>query len=308
MKPKMNFIVMMSLVFVMMFTTSVYAFEDIKGDPAEQSIMKLKEAGIVSGETAKQFNPKGKVSFAQGIPLIVKSLDLNINHIKFIKEPLASDYFTSVPDREWYSQSFVIAQLNGLPLDKDVDPNQMMTREQFAYLLLQAIEMKVEFPPIRAALHIDIEDTDWEHDKFKYSIQELAFLKIVELDKKDMFYPKQEVTRAQAAMWLHSAREVVKSNEQKPVPNEPPVMDEDITIKIEKETKDVNKVTITWGERPNSGYGITIKSIEFKNKEAIISYELHYPEPNMDYLTVISYPKAATYISSQYTPVLKPYK
>jgi PrcB C-terminal/S-layer homology domain len=308
MKPKLNFMVILSLVFVMLFTTSVYAFEDIKGDPAEQSIMKLKEDGIVSGETAKQFNPKGKVSFAQGIPLIVKSLDLNINHIKFIRAPLASDYFTSVPDRAWYAEYFIIAHLNGLPVDKDVDPNQTMTREQFAYMLLKAITMKVEFPPIRAMVEIDIEDTDWENEQYKYSVQELAFLKIVQLDKKQMFYPKQEVTRAQAAIWLNAARELVKGYEQKPLPIDPPVIDQDITMKIEKVTNDVNKVTITWGERPNSGYGITIKSIEFKNKEAVISYELHYPEPNMDYLTVISYPKATTYISSQYTPILKPYK
>lgn len=297
---------MLSVVCVFLFTTSAYAFQDIKGDPAEQSILSLKEAGIVSGVDANHYDPKGKLSFAQAVYLITKGLELNINHIKFVKQPLASDYFTSVSDSAWYADSLVIAHLNGLPLGKDLNPDQIITREQFADLLKHAIEKKGEFPLIE--IYIDIADMDEVQIAYKDSVQALTIMNIIRLDDKQKFLPKQEVTRAQAAMWVHAAREFVKTHTDNTTPDEQLMPDKDVAVLVEKHTSEVSKVTVSWGEQSNSGYGIIIKGIEFKNnKEAIISYELSYPEPGMHYLMVLTHPKAVTYIPSQYKPVLKPY-
>ncbi|TCZ80100.1 S-layer homology domain-containing protein [Paenibacillus albiflavus] len=305
MKLKINRIMMLALVFIMMLSTSAYAFEDIKGDPAEASIMKLKEAGIVSGEDAKHYNPQGKVSFAQGVSLITKGMDLNINHIKFVKAPMASDYFSSVPNDAWYASAFINAHLNGLPIDRDVDPNQAMTREQFANLLKHAIDEKGSYPLIQ--IYLEIADMDEVQQDYAASVQAITILKIAQLDDKQKFYPKEAITRGQVAGWVDAAREFVGKMKPIIVSGERPEYTKDITMKIEKESSNVNKVTITWHDRPNSGYGIVIKGIEFTSKnEAIITYDLQFPTKGSNYLTVISNPTAITYISNQYTPVLNP--
>ncbi len=88
-------ILIMALVAMMLFTLgqTVWAFKDVKNDANEQKISELKKLGILSGDKNDKFNPKGKLTYAEGISLIVKGLDLNIDHIRFIKEPKASDYF-----------------------------------------------------------------------------------------------------------------------------------------------------------------------------------------------------------------------
>jgi len=305
MKFKIKCIMMLTLVFIMMLTTSAYAFEDIKGDPAEASIMKLKEAGIVSGEDTKHYNPQGKVSFAQGVSIITKGLDLNINHIKFIKAPMASDYFASVPNDAWYASAFIVAHLNDLPIDRDVDPNQAMTREQFANLLKHAIDKKGSY--VLNEIYLKIADMDEVEKDYAASVQALMILKIAQLDDKQKFNPKEAITRGQVAGWVDAAREFVHKMRPIIVPGERPEYTKDITMKVEKESGNVNKVTITWHNRPNSGYGIVIKGIEFNsNNEAIITYNLQFPTKGSYYLTVISNPTAITYISNQYTPVLNP--
>lgn len=67
-------------------------------------------------------HPKNSISAATAVSLIVKGLNLNIDNIRFIKEPKASDYYTKVKDNAPYAGDFIIAQFNGLELPKDINP------------------------------------------------------------------------------------------------------------------------------------------------------------------------------------------
>lgn len=80
---------------------------------------------------------------------------------------------------------------------------------------------------------------------------------------------------------------------------------EEVTMTVTKVNDDINKVELSWGEKGNSGYSITIDSIIFDHdeKQATIYYTLHYPDPDKMYLTVITEPKADTYISAEYEPM-----
>src|SRR5690606_34202651 len=69
--------------------------------------------------------------------------------------------------------------------------------------------------------------------------------------------------------------------------------------------EDINRVNISWGEQPNSGYGLSIDKIEFEGTIATVHYTRHYPDPDMMYLQVITYPKASTYVDSKYEIKLK---
>ncbi|UTW70166.1 hypothetical protein KHA80_05905 [Anaerobacillus sp. HL2] len=56
----------------------------------------------------------GSVTYATGVALIVRALDLNIGHMRFIKEPKASDYYTNVEDNKWYSDLLFMHNLTAL--------------------------------------------------------------------------------------------------------------------------------------------------------------------------------------------------
>ena len=73
----------------------------------------------------------------------------------FIKEPPASDNFTNIPNDAWFAQSFVIAHLHGLPLDKDIKPGVPMTREHFVDLLMHAVYTKGDYAWIKIFMNVE---------------------------------------------------------------------------------------------------------------------------------------------------------
>jgi hypothetical protein len=277
---------------------SVSAFNDLDASQKE-SIMALKQQGVVSGVDDQHFVPQGKISYAQSIQLLVKGMGLNIDNIQFIKEPLASDFFTNVPNDAWYAEAFIIAQLNGLPIPKDVDPNATITREQFADLLIHAVDTKGSFPVIK--MLVIFEDADEIDPQLNYSLQRMILHKITELDKDQKFHPKKEMTRGQAAVWVHSAMKFVESHSEKP-----PVQEE-VQVLVEKVNDQVNKITLSRGQKPSGGYDIEINSIRFENDgRAVISYTLVDPKPDSSNTSAITEPKAETYVSSKYTVTAEP--
>mgnify|MGYP001180658328 CR=1 FL=1 len=301
MMKKRLFFLFSFLLAMTMFAGSVFAFTDIHDDKGKADILALKEAGIVSGVTAELFAPRGKVSYAQGIQMLVKGFDLKAEPSRNGKIPKASDIFANVKDNAWYADAFVAAHLNGLPIPKDVKPNEKMTKEQFAHLLFNAILSKGDFAFIE--LYVMMEDEKDVSPEMMESIQKLLVAKIAQLDN-GYFYPKKEITRSEAAQMLHKAIRFVKTVEPIP-PLEPPV-DPGVTMSVSKVNDEVNKVTVSWGEKPNPGYRISISKIEFTdNGEAVIYYMLHEPEPGKMYPQVITEAKTHTFISAEYEPVLK---
>jgi len=280
---------------------SVLAFNDLDSRADKDILLTMKDKGLISGADGKHFNPEGKLTNAEGIQLIVKGFDLNIDNLRFIKEPKASDYFKNVSDDAWYAQTFIIAQFN-LQLPQDMSPNAVMTREEFAHYLFTGMMTKGEFAFIE--LYMLINDEDQVNADYMNAIQKLLITKVIELDKDSNLHPKSPITRAEAAVLTYKAMDVVKNllEQQATVPP----IDENVQMTVEKVTDEVNKVTVSWGEQPNTGYGITIDRIEFSEGIATIVYSLHYPEPDKMYAQVIEEKTAVTYVSSAYEPVIAP--
>jgi hypothetical protein len=303
--------------------SGVFAFSDTKGDPAEAKINALQQAGVASGVSKDQFAPKEKTTFAQAAQLIVKGLDLNIDHIRFIKEPKASDYFTRVPDNARYAGAFIIAQLNGLPLAKDVDPAAHPTREEIASLLQKAVERKGDFMVTMQDVILK-DEASVAKDRMD-AVQFLFKTGIAELDADKRFRPKDPATREEIADMVYEARQFVAKHKgiddpgnsgtepggsACPQPGSDPVTSpvnaEAIKVEVVKTTDEVNKVVLSRGEKPNTGYSIIIDRVEFTAAgEAVIRYTLHDPEPGKMYGQVITTPKAETFISAAYKPVVK---
>jgi hypothetical protein len=271
------------------------AFSDT---PNLAAVTSLQQQGIVNGIDSDHFAPHLSVNYAQGIQMIVKAFDLNLDLLRFVKQPLASDVYSSVPDNAWYADAFIFAHYNGLDIPKDVNPNASMTREQFADLLVTALEKKANIPTVK--MFIMIADEDQITTEVQGKIQRLLLYKIAELDSDRKFNPKGELTRGEAASWVYNAIRIAAEHAKKPQPQE------EVSVVVEKITDDVNKVTLSRGEKPNAGYGIQIDGLRFHaDGTATVMYKLNDPQPGQMYAQVITTPTAVTYISSQYKPVLE---
>lgn len=289
----------LALVFLMGFGGTGFAFSDIQGDPGEASILALKEKGIVGGMGDDTFVPKGKMSYAQAVHLVVKGFGLNIDNIRFIKEPKAKDYFTEVPDDAWYAPSYIIAQLNGLPVPKDVNPNRTISREEFTGLLYSGLLRTGDYAFVE--MFIIIQDADQIAPACMDGIQKLLIAKIATLDEKGEFHPKAEITRSEAAVMLDRALAFVEQHHKggsgKPGTPDDPASNEQVTVTVNKLTDEVSKVTILWGEKPNPGYRVVIQSVDFPaDGTALVKYQLLTPDPEKSYPAVITEAKADAYV------------
>lgn len=294
-----------ALAVILIFTLgqSVFAFADVKNDPNKDKINALEEKGILSGEHGK-FNPNGKLTYAAGISMIIKGLDLNIDHVRFmkerfIKEPKASDNHPNLNDNAWYSQAFIIADFYGLDIPKDVKASDHLTKEQFAHHLFKAMIKKGDYAFIEIFMLIN--DEADINPAYMNSIQKLLITNIAAVDRDNNFHPTKAITRSVAAAWLHDAIEFVKDTPPvKPLPEQPTF---DQTLTVEAVNGDINKVTIT-AQMPHPGYGLRIASIQFIDDQAVIYTEPIYPDPDKMYPQVITEVKVSTYVDAAFKPVL----
>ncbi|MEC0093175.1 S-layer homology domain-containing protein [Paenibacillus macquariensis] len=281
------------------FGTSALAFSDLSGNPAESKINALQAEGVINGITHDLFAPKSKVTYAQGIQLLVNAFDLQLNN----KQSKASVYFTQVADKAWYSQAFLIAQQNGLSVDKMVNPTDPMTRAQFAHLVHQALMTKGNFPV--TLMYINISDGEKLSPDVSNSLQALLNMRLITLSDDGKFRPNEAITRSEAAVLIYDATEFVK----KIVPVKEvvtPTKSYEGIVALEKAAVGVNKVSLTVDNLPNSGYTTSINRIEFgKDLTATLYFNINQPDPGQMNLQVISKSTAVTYVPSNYKVVAK---
>lgn len=263
----------------------------------KEKVLALEERGILP-RNGKSYLGKGKLTFAEGIPLIVRGLELGLDE-EASEAPLASEYFDHVADDAWYAKEFVIAAVHELGLPKDVNPNAHMTREQFAHYVMIGLRLKGEFP-FTMKWFVIADEAEIDPD-FRDSIQLLLNGRLMELDKDGYFHPKQAITKRDAAVLIYDVIAFVK---RYTVPDGNTGNGE-VSYRLEKVNEEVNRLILSWGEKPNPGYGIRIAQIVFVDgNTAEIHYELHYPDPDRFYPQVIVTPTDTTYLASRYDRIL----
>ncbi|WP_235918183.1 S-layer homology domain-containing protein [Paenibacillus lutrae] len=279
--------------------SSALAFSDIKGKPEEKAILSLKEKGIVDGIDAQRFAPNATMTAAQGIQLIVKALELDTGKVRFIRAPKASDSFPKAKDDVWYSESFIIAGVNNLPVDREIDPQQIITKEQFAEWLYAAVEKTGPYPVIQMFQLIG--DEDQITPGSMNAIQVLLLTKIAKLDEKGNFQPKKPINRYEAAVLAYNAMEFVAKHKADAGAPAAPQPAEDIKISVTKDSEEFNKVTLSRGLMPNPGYGISIDRVDYVSAdEAVVYYTLRAPDPTKMYPAVMTEVEASTTVKAGY--------
>jgi len=291
--------IVLSLLTLMALTPVASAFSDIKGLKGEKHIIHLKERGIIKGESNGKgsYHPQGKLSYAQAVVMLDDAFELDLSHIKFVKEPKVSDIYTKVKDNKWYSEAFLHAYYNGIEFDKNINPNSTISREEFAAHLINQVDRHGDYPLIM--MYVDYKDADKGKEEYKNQIQKLLLLKFAELSKDGYFNPTKPITREEAAIWLDNALTFVDETfGEKEEENKQSALT-DVNFKTEKVNDQVNKVTVS-ATVPHPGYGMAITEISFDKGIAYVKIKQIDPDPNKMYPQVISTVSVDTYIASEY--------
>lgn len=186
-------------------------FTDLTNVAAKEIILELQEKGFVKGMGNDLFAPNATLTSAQGIQLIVNAFDLNLDLIRFIKEPKATDYFTKADNDAWYADALIIASVKGMELPFDLDPNQEWTREAFTYFLVHTMEAQGDLPMIKI-MPPEIKDKEQLTVDYSGAIQRALIYGVVKLDEEGKFNPKGELSRAEAAEQIYKAIQYLEAH------------------------------------------------------------------------------------------------
>ncbi|MDF2613796.1 MAG: S-layer y protein [Clostridia bacterium] len=190
---------------------AIVPFKDLDNVSAKEKIVLLQEKGYVGGIAEGVFAPHRTMTVAEGITLIVRLLELNLDTIRFIKEPKATDYFTKADNDAWYAEPFIIASVHGLGFKADLDPNQEWTREEFTYYLITSVE-KFKNLPMLKIMPAKIADESQMTAEYSGAIQRALIYQVVKLDAKEKFNPKDKITRAEAAEQIYNMHEYINAH------------------------------------------------------------------------------------------------
>ncbi len=276
----------------MLLASSASAFSDVEGQDAKIT-ESLQKKGIIQGITAEKFAPRSKLTGAQGVYMAVHALGLT---------PKDNGGKKGKGKAPWYTTAQKIAEDHGIKLPDDFKWTGEITKEQFAYILDQAISATGNYPMIK--MYIDVADADQGNALYSGSIQRLLLMKITELDKDRNFQPKASMMRIEAARMVYKAAEFVEAHK-----DDTQQVNDNVSFKLQKVNDEVNKVELTRHDQPNPGYGIRVAKIEFtEQKKAVVHYELTSPKPDSAYAQVITDSKTETYVPSSYTVEIAPLK
>ncbi|GED71137.1 hypothetical protein BRE01_48390 [Brevibacillus reuszeri] len=201
----------MTLSFAQQSFAATTPFTDLTNVAAKDKIIALQQMGTIQGVENNHFMPDATVTAAQGIQLIVKALDLNLDNIRFIKEPKATDYFSKADNNGWYANALIIAAHNGFDLKADLDPNQVWSKEEFIHQLMLAMEQHGKLPMIKIA-PVEFGDADQLTVQYQGTIQRALVLGITALDADKLLHPKDAITRKEAAEIIYNAVEYLKAH------------------------------------------------------------------------------------------------
>ncbi len=256
----------------------------------------------VAADGIQQGKPAQQLSYGQGIELIVKGLGLNIDNIRFIKEPKATDYCTNADNKASYAQAVIIAANNGITLARSQRFNVPMTREQFAVALEEGIEHTGPYPVNMMWINIKDAAAFTTKGKGNNAVQNLIKFGVVALENGN-FRPKASITPAEAEAMVKKAAAFVQSFKERQGGNQEK---EAVSFTTTPVNTNVNSIVVSRGSKPNSGYQITVTAIDFaENGTATVHYKLTNPAPDKMYMQVITEPKAETFVSSAYKVILQ---
>jgi hypothetical protein len=233
-------------------THSATIFKDIEGLQAREAIIYLHSKGYVNGVGNELFAPYATITIAQAVQLMVNFMELNLSDVRFIKAPLATDYFAKANNSAWYKDAFIITGVKNPVFPSDINPNQPMTTEAFIHYLIQTLELQYDLPMIKV-LPQSINDNQAINPSYSGAIQRALYYGIVTLDQQGNIHPNRLITRARAAELVKNVMDY-KDARERSIEN---------TLKFEATLENTTR---------DDGYGMQFRLTNVSNKDVLLTY------------------------------------
>ncbi|MFC5404045.1 S-layer homology domain-containing protein [Cohnella soli] len=174
--------------------SSPSGFSDIQGSFAKEAIQQLLDKGIIQGDGSGKFDPKGQLTRAQFVKMIVLSMGLKVD-----ESVTQSTQFNDVPS---WAAAFVDAAFKAQLIKgtgvHTFSPNLALTREQAAVIMVNALISAGSISKDEKA-ELTFKDSDTISSWAKDAVA-LAFkLGLIKGNTDGTFNPKGQATREQAA-------------------------------------------------------------------------------------------------------------
>lgn len=198
-------------------------FADIKGHWGEPAIREVCDQGVMQGMGIDQqglriFVPDGTVTRAQAATVLTQTFKLDYGSQRFIKQPLASDYYQDVDNQAWYASAAVMCAINKILNDgEQFFPERPITRIEMARAIKGSFDAKgISIPMIMVMpLYDDIDQLS------PGDVQVIAFVTNTGIMKGNdgCFRPEDTLTRAELAQIFRQCLNVMKNQLVEDVPD-----------------------------------------------------------------------------------------
>lgn len=209
----MGVITLMLALLLPSMSFAMTGFNDIEDSSYQMEIKSLQEKGILKGTSALTFKPHKNLTFAEGITLINATFGLNLDLIRFIKEPKATDYFVNADDDAWYAQALIIASVHGVGFKETLIPSDGIDKETFVSLLVTYAELKYDLPMVKL-IPLDIKDSADMNPENDGAIQRALSYGLIELDDAGQLNPKSILHREEAAQIIYNLIQYLELKER----------------------------------------------------------------------------------------------
>lgn len=185
-------------------------FSDIEGSLYEEAIISLFDLGLIQGVGNDQYRPEAWLTNAQAIQMYVNLFDLNLDFIRFIKAPMASDYFGNADNDGWYADAFIKAGVNGVAANSNLNPDQEISRQEFVAWLILKMEDVYHMPAIKIG-GPEIADNEAINLEYSGPLARALHYGIISLDSQGKLVPEGLISRGEAASIIDEAIKYLKA-------------------------------------------------------------------------------------------------
>ncbi len=169
--------------------------------------------GIGSNDAGQGlFLPQGTVSRAQLATILTNTFGLDYSSKRFIKEPLASDYYRDLDNQAWYAPAVVMCAINDIfPTGGDFRPDQPATRLEIAQAVSRSFNAKGISVPMILMMPV-FNDTDGLSQEEMNAVVFVNNTGVMR-GSDDYFRPGDNLTRAEMAVVVMRCVELMAARE-----------------------------------------------------------------------------------------------
>lgn len=195
-------LILFTLTFSIMIPTCSFAFSDVSGHWAEETITKSSEYGIINGYTDGTFKPDEYMTRAELITVIDKLLGL---------ESESDKYLPDVTSKEWYynnvRKAFFFGIIKG-DQNGNIKANDNVTREEAILIIARAFRLKIDESKFFSPFTDENDISNWA----KRELIAFARKQYINGYKDGTIRPKNNITRAELLTILNRMIKQVTNN------------------------------------------------------------------------------------------------